>query len=363
MKKLSVISIAIIAACTALPSLAQDVRSDEAGQWFVGPRIGLMGTDSDRQSVENNQLRSYDGGLDTTFGGIELGHNFTKEWGYRVYYDLMRSNAQDGGSASGKRFGTDILYNFTDNLYGGIGINATEIDDISNRFLRLSGGYKTYLTNDVAMTFEAALQQSDTDLTEFMFQTSLRYYFGGGASYTAAPAKAEQVQKPAEPVKPVVVADIDSDNDGVLDSKDKCPNTRAGYKVDADGCVMYENQTVTKSLVVNFGFDSAVISADGKADIADTAAFLKDYPQLDIVIEGHTDDRGAASYNLSLSERRAKAVGESLVTDFGIDAARVSTVGYGEGNPLVPNDSDANRAKNRRIEARMSVTTRVPVEN
>ena len=213
------------------------------------------------------------------------------------------------------------------------------------------------------MTFEAAGQQSDRDLTEFMFQTSLRYYFGGGTSYTAAPAKVEQPMQTTQATTSVVIAEVDSDNDGVVDSKDKCPNTRAGYKVDADGCVMYENETISKDLLVTFGFDSTVISADGKADIADTATFLKEFPQLDIVIEGHTDDTGAASYNLSLSERRAKAVGESLVKDFGIDAARVTTVGYGEAKPLVPNDSRENRAKNRRIEAHMSVTKRVPVEN
>ncbi len=357
MKRLTGLSIAILAALSAIPAMAQEVPSDEAGQWFVGPRLGLMGTDSDRQTVRNNQLRGFEGGLDTKFGGIEAGFNFTPEWGYRIYYDIMNSSMQGGGSASGNSFGTDLLYNFSERFYGGIGINATEIDDVRNRFVRVSGGYKTYFSDDLAMTLEAAVQQSDTDLTEFMFQTSLRYYFGGGTSYTPAPVQASQT------TTAVVVAEADSDNDGVVDSKDKCPNTRAGFKVDADGCVMYENQTVTKNLLVNFAFDSAAISADGKADIADTVVFLKEYPQLDIVIEGHTDNTGAASYNLSLSERRAKAVGSSLVQDFGIDASRISTVGYGEAKPLVPNDSRENRAKNRRIEAHMTATKRVPIEN
>jgi OOP family OmpA-OmpF porin len=361
MKKLSVISIAIIAAFAATPIMAQAVSSDEAGQWYVGPRIGVMATDSDRLSIYNNQLRSFDGGFDTTFGGLEAGFNFTKEWSYRFYYDLMSSSAQDGGNPSGDRFGIDMLYNFNDNFYAGLGVNNTEIDDISNRFYRLSGGYKSYLTDTIAITFEAAVQQSEADLTEFMLQTSLRYYFGG-SSYTSSSSRAEQSPQIAQPSKSVVIAEVDSDNDGVVDSKDKCPNTRSGYLVDADGCVVYEDETISKNLLVTFAFDSAVISADGKTDIADTAVFLQDYPQLDIVIEGHTDSTGAAAYNLGLSQRRAEAVGESLVRDFGIDAARVTTIGYGEGKPLVANDSRENRAKNRRIEAHMSVTMRVPVE-
>lgn len=363
MKKLTSLSLAVIAALSAIPAMAQEAHTEVAGQWYVGPRLGVMGTDSDRQSVRNNQLQSFEGGLDTRFGGLEAGFVFTPEWSYRIYYNFLNSDMQGGGSANGSSFGTDVLYNFSERFYGGIGINATEIDDIKNPFLRVTGGYKTTIADNLVMTLEAAVQQSDTDLTEFMFQTSLRYYFGDSPSYTAAPAQTQQPVQTAQPTTPVVVAEVDSDNDGVVDSKDKCPNTRAGYKVDADGCVMYENETITKNLLVTFGFDSVVIQADGKTDIAATAAFLKDYPQLDIVIEGHTDDTGAASYNLGLSERRAKAVGDSLISDFGIDAARVTTVGYGEAKPAVANDSKENRAKNRRIEAHMSVTKRVPIED
>ena len=145
MKKLTSLSVAVLAALAALPAIpamAQDAGDDKVGQWFVGPRLGLMGTDSDRVTIRNNQLVGFEGGLDTQFGGIEAGFNFTPEWGYRVYYDIMNSSMQSGGSANGNRFGTDILYNFSENFYGGLGINATEIDDVKNRFYRVSAGYK-----------------------------------------------------------------------------------------------------------------------------------------------------------------------------------------------------------------------------
>lgn len=359
MKKFTAIGLAVLAALSAIPAQAQAQSSDEVGKWFVGPRLGLMGTDSDRAMVRNNTLLTFKGGLDTQFGGIEAGFQFTPEWGYRIYYDALTSDLEAGGSASGRAFGTDVLYNFSDNFYGAVGINATEIGDINNRFLRIGAGYKNYINDDLALTLEAGVQQSDTDLTEFLFQTSLRWYFGG-SSYT--PAKAQPQTQTVAPAVTETVVDKDSDGDGVLDSKDKCPNTQAGYKVDGDGCVMYADEIIRRNLLINFGFDSTTIPAAGKADIEATANFLKEYPQLEIVIEGHTDDTGAASYNLGLSERRAKAVGDSLVKDFGIAAARVRTVGYGETQPLVPNDSRENRAKNRRIEAEMSVTKKVPVK-
>jgi outer membrane protein OmpA-like peptidoglycan-associated protein/Tol biopolymer transport system component len=80
--------------------------------------------------------------------------------------------------------------------------------------------------------------------------------------------------------------------------------------------------------------------------------FLKDNPATRIEIGGHTDDQGAAAYNQQLSQKRAKAVGDYLVSK-GVDAKRLKEVGYGPKHPLQPNDSDANRQVNRRIEFRI----------
>ena len=78
-------------------------------------------------------------------------------------------------------------------------------------------------------------------------------------------------------------------------------------------------------------------------------AVLKEYPDVRVNIVGHTDDVGAAEFNLDLSRRRAEAVKKYLV-DHGIDSGRVTTEGRGSTDPDVPNDSEINRAKNRRIE-------------
>lgn len=357
MKRLSIVSAAVLSALVVAPSMAK--TGNEPGTIYVGPRIGLFGTDSDRRVIEENRIQSFGGGFDSVMGGIEGGYQFTPEWGYRVYYDYLRGDLETSDSAhsSGSVLGIDAIYNFTPNFYGSLGINGTEFSDVTNRFVRVGAGYKEFFNNNWALTIEGAVQQSDGDLTEFMFMTGLRYYFGGAQQSTYT--KPEPAPAPAPAPKP---QPVDSDGDGVMDDKDQCPNTQMGYKVDADGCVMYANETVTRELVVTFALNSAEISAGQTNDIRDTAAFLREYPQLDIVIEGHTDDTGAATYNQQLSDRRAKAVGDSLINDFGIAAERISTVGYGESRPKYPNNSSENRAKNRRIEAVMSVTKRVPIE-
>ncbi|KFZ30216.1 hypothetical protein IDSA_10680 [Pseudidiomarina salinarum] len=356
MKRLTALSVAVVAACSAIPAMAQD-NTSEVGQYYLGPRIGVFGPDSDRRTIEDGDIAKFKGGLGASFAGLEGGFQFTPKWGYRVYWDHLRGNLESGGTSSGNVFGIDALYSFTENFYGGLGINSTELGSQTNRFVRVSAGYKEYITENLAFTVEGGVQQNDGDLTEFLFQTGLRWYFGKPATYTT-PAQEPVAPQPQPEQRPV-----DSDGDGVIDSRDKCPDTQAGYKVDADGCVMYRDETITKRLMVTFGFDSAKISAGQDTAIRSTAEFLKEYPQLDVVIEGHTDDIGPESYNLKLSQERAKAVGNTLVKDFGINESRVSTVGYGEAQPLVPNTSKANRADNRRVEAKMSVTKKTAIKD
>jgi outer membrane protein OmpA-like peptidoglycan-associated protein len=68
-----------------------------------------------------------------------------------------------------------------------------------------------------------------------------------------------------------------------------------------------------------------------------------------IEIQGHTDNTGSAPYNLRLSQERADAVRTALV-NLGVEASRLSARGFGQDKPLVPNTSDANRARNRRVQ-------------
>ncbi len=153
-----------------------------------------------------------------------------------------------------------------------------------------------------------------------------------------------------------VEADVDSDRDGVKDAMDQCPDSARGSRVDSVGCYIMEKRDYGVDLQVNFATDSAVVTADYMPKIAAVAQFMNDYPQADVVVEGHTDSRASASYNLELSSRRAASVAKILVEKYGISAKRVGSRGYGENRPLADNDSAQGRAKNRRVVAVISVT-------
>ena len=104
---------------------------------------------------------------------------------------------------------------------------------------------------------------------------------------------------------------------------------------------------------VLFEFNRAEVKASAQARMAQLADFLKQYPDRRVSIEGHTDNIGSTSYNMELSLRRAEAIKSQLV-GLGIASERVSTVGYGKDFPVAANDTDTNRAINRRVEVVIS---------
>jgi OOP family OmpA-OmpF porin len=106
-----------------------------------------------------------------------------------------------------------------------------------------------------------------------------------------------------------------------------------------------------QTLDVQFDFDKSTIKKGYDKDINDLAKVMKDYPDLNVVIEGHTDSTGTAAYNKKLSQRRADAVKKYLVEKNGIDTNRITAKGYGYDRPIASNDTDEGRQKNRRVEA------------
>lgn len=100
---------------------------------------------------------------------------------------------------------------------------------------------------------------------------------------------------------------------------------------------------------INFGSGSARLEPQSSFLLDSIADIVSRCPGLRIIVAGHTDSDGAASANQSLSERRAASVVSYLVSQ-GVGAGRITSVGYGETQPLVPNDSAQNKKRNRRIE-------------
>lgn len=98
-----------------------------------------------------------------------------------------------------------------------------------------------------------------------------------------------------------------------------------------------------------FDLDQATLKAESVKQLQHVITLMKDNPELNIEVQGHTDDQGSDDYNLKLSQRRAETVLAYLGL-FGIDTSRLVPKGYGESKPVMPNNTEEGRAKNRRVE-------------
>lgn len=103
---------------------------------------------------------------------------------------------------------------------------------------------------------------------------------------------------------------------------------------------------------VTFATDSSSISQSFHPVLTDVARVLNRYEKTTMMVEGHTDSVGDANYNLQLSERRAFSVRNYLVGE-GVDQRRVTTIGYGETQPIADNGTAGDRQENRRVELRI----------
>lgn len=121
----------------------------------------------------------------------------------------------------------------------------------------------------------------------------------------------------------------------------------AGQNV--DGIIRGSQQ----DLVVNvgdrvfFGYDQYDLTAEARTTIEHQAQWLKTYPSVTVMIEGHCDERGTREYNLALGEKRATAVRNYLVAN-GVEASRLQTISYGKERPAVLGSDETSWAQNRR---------------
>jgi outer membrane protein OmpA-like peptidoglycan-associated protein len=100
---------------------------------------------------------------------------------------------------------------------------------------------------------------------------------------------------------------------------------------------------------VLFEYNRATLKSGAQLNLSRLVSFLRSHPEQNILIEGHTDNTGSESYNQKLSEQRAQAVQNFLVSN-GINPQRIMAQGFGEGYPVASNSSEAGRQQNRRVE-------------
>ncbi len=184
----------------------------------------------------------------------------------------------------------------------------------------------------------------DREDSDIGFNAGLVYYF---SERNPPPSRPSSPQPSPTPVPPPP----DSDEDGVPDPDDDCPNTLLSYAVDENGCPILIEEIVRFELQVNFDFDEAVIRDEDIPEIESLAEFLREYDGVMLHLEGHTDSIGTQLYNLDLSQRRADAVRDMLIEDFGIAPGRITAQGYGEQLAVADNETEAGREANRRVVA------------
>jgi len=145
----------------------------------------------------------------------------------------------------------------------------------------------------------------------------------------------------------------DSDEDGVPDNIDKCPQ-EIGAKTNS-GCPEAIDEIaplIFNADEIQFKSSSAELTEISKRKLNGILNIMNEFPQSRFTIHGYTDNTASPAFNLQLSIERAKSVKKYLVNK-GIQANRLETDGFGQQNPVAPNDTEDGRAKNRRVEIRM----------
>jgi type IX secretion system PorP/SprF family membrane protein len=147
----------------------------------------------------------------------------------------------------------------------------------------------------------------------------------------------------------------DIDNDGVRDSQDLCPNTIG--EILNNGCPILseKDSSILKKAMTNLEFDknSTRITPSSYSYVSNIGKLLLGNKNMVLIISGHTDSDASDEYNYNLSAKRAQSV-RNYLSNMGISKSRLIMDFYGESKPLYPNDNDSNMQKNRRVEFNIS---------
>lgn len=174
-------------------------------------------------------------------------------------------------------------------------------------------------------------------------------FVSGCASKGPSITGVETIKKSSESVADSIsTADADADRDGVADKDDNCADSPADALVYASGCEIVTG--VIEGL--EFAPNQAELSVDSRVVLSKLVDGFARYPYVNLVVEGHTDNRGVAADNLELSKQRVLAVVRYMVSN-GISADRIKPYGYGESRPRAANATAEGREQNRRIEIKI----------
>ncbi|NKF21439.1 OmpA family protein [Solimonas marina] len=346
---------------SATPSDESSTSSDTTlSTELVSPSyIGIQGfyLDPDKDRGFGNADTKHGGGMDVLYGWQS-----EKRWGYELHgwYEGIETGKQLRTDFYNYGLGADLFYAFGDRthltpfvLVGGGGTyndiypNGAHDDGFSGF---VNGGVGV-VTGPITKTGQIRLRADVRYVYDFFAENygDIRYSLG----IEIPLFKEKQVEVAAANTEPQVVKVptglLDSDGDGVVDDKDKCPDTPAGSRVDGDGCPL---DKVINLKGVTFEFNKTRLRPDAETILDWAVGILKKYPDMKVEVAGHTDNIGSDSYNQKLSEGRAQAVVQYFV-DHGVPQDQMTAKGYGESEPIADNSTADGRERNRRVELRI----------
>jgi len=316
-----IICLALLVQALPLNAYAEEMT----GEISISPMVGAYVFDHD-QDIEKDVI-----------GALGLGYNFTENWATEFmvnygrfdyeYFDLASCSCEKE-KIDGVVTHLDALYNFFPDKklvpylaagVGGVLLNGDRMHD-DYTAVNWGGGVKYFLNEDMALRADARhifdVEDSNNNAS---LTVGMTFQFGGEEKVVPPPAPAPA---PAPEPKVVPITEFKS----------------APIK-----------EKVTIDLMVQFDLDKSNIKPEYHDNIKKLADFMKKYPETIADIEGHTCDIATPAYNLKLSWRRAESVKAYLMKNFGIEASRLETHGYGLTKPIADNSTRQGRIKNRRV--------------
>ena len=317
------------------------------GSFEIGP-FGGYNFFQPNQNLENSPLL-----------GLRLGYNFTKNWGIEATGEFIRSNVDDRGrrNITEGQFGSpmdgvdltfyhlDAIYHFNPegklNPFVVVGFGGAHYKPvISTRDMaafNVGVGAKYWLTDSIALRLDV----QDYIVTEIMQSTyhnvgvmlGISFAFGGKAK--PAPARVVKYEAKPEPIPPPPPPAPKVQEKVIILAAEPVPVVEKKVVAAVEATKVEEKIIVLAFEDVHFEFDKSTLRPEAKTILKRNIQLLKDNPKAKVRVAGYTSASGSREYNQELSEKRATAVKEYLISEGVITRDRLSTIGYGETSPAM----------------------------